>query len=124
MRPATARLVPLACVGGAGLIAAMFAPGQKVACVDDKFPLGIEKLYTALPKQDEVYTVRDLLPGVSLQNTEGETAVYLVELVNPANQHGIEYGFNAERFAPLTTVEDTEEEYIEQEIGAAEPVPA
>jgi hypothetical protein len=104
----------------------MFAPGQKVACVDAKFPLGIEKLYTALPKQDAIYTVRDLLPGVSLQNTEGETALYLVELVNPANRHGVEYGFNAERFAPLTTVEDEEEadQYVEEEAYAAEPLPA
>ena len=99
----------------------MFSPGQKVACVDDQFPLGIEKLYTALPKKDVIYTVRDLLPGVSLSNSEGETALYLVELVNPANRHGIEYGFNAERFAPLQTDEDeleevyTEPEYVEAE---------
>jgi hypothetical protein len=116
--------VALACIPGAGLIAGMFAPGQKVACVDDKFPLGIEKLYSALPKRDVIYTVRDLLPGVSLQNTEGETALYLVELVNPANRHGVEYGFNAERFAPLDTVEDEEEEYVEEEAYATEPVPA
>ena len=61
--------------------------------------------------------MRDLVPGVSLQNTEGETAIYLVELVNPENQHGIEYGFNAERFAPLETADETEEE----EIFATEP---
>ena len=97
----------------------MFSPGQKVACVDDQFPLGIEKLYTALPKKDVIYTVRDLLPGVSLTNTEGETAVYLVELVNPANRHGIEYGFNAERFAPLET--DDEEAVEQEEALAAEP---
>ena len=103
----------------------MFSPGQKVACVDDQFPLGIEKLYTALPKKDVIYTVRDLLPGVSLSNSEGETALYLVELVNPANRHGIEYGFNAERFAPLQTDEDeleegyTEPEYVEEEAPLA-----
>ena len=95
-------------------------PGQKVACVDDNFPLGIEKLYQALPKKDEIYTVRDLVPGVSLNNSEGETAIYLVELVNPSNSHGIEYGFNAERFAPLETDDETlaeevpEETYIEE----------
>ncbi len=91
----------------------MFAPGQKVACVNDQFPLGIEKLYSALPRKDVIYTVRDLVPGVSLQNSEGEVAVYLVELVNPANRHGVEYGFNAERFAPLATDEDELEEYVE-----------
>ncbi len=100
----------------------MFAPGQKVACVDAKFPLGIEKIYTALPKQDEIYTVRDLVPGVSLQNTEGETAIYLVELVNPENRHGIEYGFNAERFAPLETDDEFLEEEVPEEAFAEEEV--
>ena len=93
----------------------MFVPGQKVACVDDQFPLGIEKLYTALPKKDVIYTVSDIVPGVSMANSEGETAVYLVELVNPANKHGIEYGFNAERFAPLQTDEDELEEFVPEE---------
>ena len=109
-----------------GFSADMFMPGQKVACVDDNFPLGIEKLYKALPKKDEIYTVRDLVPGVSLSNSEGETAIYLVELINPANSHGIEYGFNAERFAPLNTVEDELEESMPQEsfIEEEELVPA
>ena len=98
----------------------MFMPGQKVACVDDNFPLGIEKLYQALPKKDEIYTVRDLVPGVSLSNTEGETAIYLVELINPENNHGIEYGFNAERFAPLNTVEEDLEEFVPQESAIEE----
>lgn len=104
----------------------MFTPGQKVACVDDRFPLGIEKLYSALPKKDETYTVRDLVPGVSLSNTEGETAIYLVELVNPANSHGIEYGFNAERFAPLETDDETLEESLPERVGVEqeELVPA
>lgn len=93
----------------------MFIPGQKVACVNDQFPLGTDKLYTALPRKDTIYTVRDLIPGVSLANSEGEVAVYLVELVNPANRHGIEYGFNAERFAPLDTVEDEAEIYVAKE---------
>ena len=100
--------------------------GQKVACVDDRFPLGIEKLYNALPRKDEIYTVRDLVPGVSLSNTEGETAIYLVELVNPSNSHGIEYGFNAERFAPLETDDETLEEAIPERVGVEqeELVPA
>ena len=117
---------PLARTHPATFIAGMFAPGQKVACVDDQFPLGIEKIYTALPRKDMIYTVRDLVPGVSLQNTEGETAIYLVELVNPANRHGIEYGFNAERFAPLQTDDETLEEEVPEEtyIEEHELVPA
>ncbi len=102
----------------------MFASGQKVACVDDQFPLGIEKLYNALPKKDVIYTVRDILPGVSLQNSEGEVAVYLVELTNPANSHGIEYGFNAERFAPLETDEEETEAWQEETADDRLTVPA
>lgn len=102
----------------------MFSPGQKVACIDDQFPLGIDKLYTALPRKDVIYTIRDLIPGVSLSNSEGEVAVYLVELVNPANRHGIEYGFNAERFAPLETDEDALEEEVFAEQEEPELVPA
>lgn len=79
----------------------MFVPNQKVVCVDAKFPLGIEKLYDQLPKQDQVYVIRDIVPGQSLQGTEGEIAVYLVGLKNPTNKVGVERGFNAERFAPL-----------------------
>ena len=101
----------------------MFTTGQKVACVDDNFAMGIEKIYKALPKKDSIYTVRDVLPGVSPQNTEGEVAVYLVELVNPANSHGIEYGFNAERFAPLQTDEDKLEEWQEETADERMAVP-
>ena len=73
-----------------------------------------------------IYTVRDLVPGVSLQNTEGETAVYLMELVNPVNRHNIEYGFNAERFAPLETDDEALEEEVPEEsyIEEHELVPA
>lgn len=99
-------------------------PNQKVVCVDDHFPLGIEKLYQALPKRDNIYTVRDIVPGVSVEGAEGEVAIYLMELLNPENKHGIEYGFNAERFAPLTLA--TEEEETEEEVswGIPEMVPA
>ena len=60
------------------------------------------------------------MPGVSLNNSEGETAIYLVELVNPSNSHGIEYGFNAERFAPLETDDETLEESVPEHIGVEE----
>jgi len=81
----------------------MFMPGQKVVCVDDKFPLGIEVYFPSLPKEGEIYTIRDIVPGISPQLSEGEVAVYLVEIIGSINAHGIERGFNAERFAPLET---------------------
>ncbi len=89
----------------------MFLPNQKVVCIDGTFPLGIEKLYTELPKEGTTYTIRDIVPGVGLTGDEGEVAVYLCEIRGPLNAHGIERGFRAERFAPLQTiVEEAEEE--------------
>jgi hypothetical protein len=46
-------------------------------CVDDKFPLGIEKFYTVLPKAGVVYVIREMCIGISLQGEEGEVCVLL-----------------------------------------------
>lgn len=97
----------------------MFLPNQKVVCVDGKFPLGIEQLYLELPKEGNTYTIRDIVPGVGLTGDEGEVAVYLIEIKGPLNTHGIERGFKAERFAPLSTVEDENE--VEEEVSLGMP---
>ncbi len=99
----------------------MFLPNQKVVCVDGQFPLGIEQLYAELPKEGSTYTIRDIVPGVGLTGDEGEVAVYLIEIRGPLNAHGIERGFRAERFAPLTMVEDEVEEEIEIGLPAFAP---
>jgi len=77
--------------------------GQKVVCIDDKFPLGIEKFYVALPKKDVTYVVRDVSLGVNFQGQEGEIAITLVGLHNPKSTTPPfpERGFKAERFRPL-----------------------
>lgn len=90
----------------------MFLPNQKVVCVDGRFPLGIEKLYSELPKEGHTYTIRDIVPGVGVTGEEGETAVYLCEITSPLNAHGIERGFRADRFAPLETTEEEAEEEV------------
>ena len=95
-----------------GMFRAMFLPNQKVVCVDGKFPLGIEQLYSELPKEGTTYTIRDIVPGVGLTGEEGETAVYLCEITGPLNAHGIERGFRADRFAPLETIEEEAEEEL------------
>ena len=101
---------------------AMFLPNQKVVCVAGKFPLGIEELYSELPKEGVTYTIRDIVPGIGLTGEEGETAVYLIEITGPLNAHGIERGFRADRFAPLQTIEDEVEEEIS--VGMPQLVPA
>ena len=100
----------------------MFLPNQKVVCVDGKFPLGIEQLYHELPKEGATYIIRDIVPGVGLTGDEGEVAVYLIEIRGPLNAHGIERGFKAERFAPLSTTED--EAQVDEEISLGMPAMA
>lgn len=82
--------------------------GSKVVCVDDKFPLGIEKFYTALPKAGVVYVIREMTVGVSLQGEEGEVCVLLVGLHNPRSSTPPfpERGFKAERFRPLDELKE------------------
>ena len=43
-----------------------YGVGDKVVCVDDKFPPDIGKLYDALPVKDTVYVVRDVPTTVIL----------------------------------------------------------
>jgi hypothetical protein len=87
--------------------------GQKVVCIDDKFPIGIEKFYTALPKAGIVYVIRDVCLGVNWKAEPGEISVTLLGLHNPKSNKPPfpERGFKAERFRPLE--EKTEE--IEKE---------
>ena len=86
----------------------MFEPGQQVVCVDDRFPDGIRDYLNALPVKGRVYIVRDIVPGQDW-GLNGQPAIYLVELVNLPNEHGIEPGFACWRFA------DQEEVSMEQE---------
>jgi hypothetical protein len=97
----------------------MFITGQKVVCVDDRFPLGIEKFYTALPKKDVVYVVRGTTVGIGLDGSEGEICVYLVGLVNPKSNKAPfrERGFKAERFRPLDELEVSDVEQEPEAIG-------
>ena len=88
----------------------MFEIGQKVICVDDAFPAGIDAFHSALPFEGQVYTVRDLTPGETIEK-QGAMAVLLAEIQGKINQLGIEHGFNSDRFRPLT---EAEQEEVEQ----------
>ena len=76
--------------------------GDKVVCVDDKFPPDISKLYDALPVKDSTYVVRDIRLGINL-TLEGDVSVLLIGLVNPKanSKSALERGFRADRFRPL-----------------------
>src|SRR5476649_118640 len=79
-----------------------FSIGDKVVCVDDKFPPDIGKLYDALPVEDTTYVVRDIRLGINL-TLEGDVSVLLIGLVNPKaeSKANLERGFRADRFRPL-----------------------
>jgi hypothetical protein len=79
-----------------------FGIGDKVVCVDDKFPPDISKLYDALPVKDSTYVVRDVRLGINL-TMEGDVSVLLIGLVNPKadSKANLERGFRADRFRPL-----------------------
>ncbi len=79
-----------------------YGVGDKVVCVDDKFPPDISKLYDALPVKDSTYVVRDIRLGINL-TLEGDVSVLLIGLVNPKadSKAGLERGFRADRFRPL-----------------------
>lgn len=91
----------------------MFDIGIKVVCINDKFEVGIKDIFNALPVKGQMYTTRDLVPGIGFDNKE-TVSVLLEELVNRPNRHGIEPGFLCSRFREPEELEDQEIAY-EQE---------
>jgi len=112
----------------------MFQTGQRVVCIDDDFEPWVFDLFTALPKRDQIYTVRGLKAGrsnpqfvvdddanLSIGAAEFDILLLLEELHNPEDPHSSirqELGFRAERFAPLQ--EDLEEETEVEVVGAGQ----
>jgi hypothetical protein len=101
--------------------------GDKVVCVDDKFPPDISKLYTALPVKDSTYVVRDIRLGINL-TLEGDVSVLLIGLVNPKadSKSALERGFRADRFRPLQELreESTATDTAEEKKELTQPVEA
>ena len=104
----------------------MFQTGQKVVCINDQFEPWVYDLYTALPKKDRIYTVRAMSAGrsnpkfsvnddaeIQLTDAEFDILLLLKELQNADDPHSSlkqELGFRSERFAPLQTDSEEEEE--------------
>lgn len=87
----------------------MYDVGDKVVCVNDVgFPLALKpEFYADFPQEGKVYTIRDIYPSHGGNGQPNGMAVYLVEITNPANAHGIENGYAPERFKPLEEVKQT-----------------
>lgn len=99
----------------------MFTPKQKVACINATLHPSLWQYVKPLVK-DAIYTIRDVVPGIAPNGEKGNVTVYLEEIFNTVNDHGIERGYNAERFAPLQT--DDVEESIWETAPQEELVPA
>ena len=104
-----------------------FSIGDKVVCVDDKFPPDISKLYTALPVKDVTYVVRDIRLGINL-TMEGDVSVLLIGLLNPKadSKANLERGFRADRFRPLEELrsEKKESTSVEEKKELLQPLEA
>jgi hypothetical protein len=104
----------------------MFQTGQRVVCIDDDFEPWVFDLYKALPKRNEIYTVRAMGSGrsnpqfvldedanLTIGGADYDILILLEELHNPDDPHSSikqELGFRAERFAPLQEDEAEAEE--------------
>jgi len=104
-----------------------FSIGDKVVCVDDKFPPDISKLYDALPVKDSTYVVRDVRLGINL-TMEGDVSVLLIGLVNPKadSKANLERGFRADRFRPLEELRNEKKEStsVEEKKELVQPIEA
>ncbi len=95
--------------------------GQKVVCINDRFPAVVRAIYKQLPVKGITYTIRDVFLGREKVVKAGDSAtvgLLLVELVNPPDplhKGQQELGFNSERFAPL---EELPDEVAEHELAA------
>lgn len=81
----------------------MFQQGQKVVCVDGRFPDWASQFYVAFPREGKTYTVRTVGVGCDYGGNPGEIAITLRELVNPKSNKPPhpERAFNAVRFRAL-----------------------
>ena len=83
----------------------MFEVGEKVVCVDGEFSEMVKKLYTDLPKQDQVYVVRDIVAGKQ-EDMSRTVAVLIVGITGYINSHGLESGFSTHRFRRLDEIKE------------------
>lgn len=81
----------------------MFQLNQRVVCLNGEIPPQLWEYVKPLVK-GKIYTIRNVVPGTKDGKTH-DLAVYLHEVHNTVNEHGIERGYAHERFAPLQ--EDT-----------------
>lgn len=73
--------------------------GDKVKCVDDRFPRAIVDWCDQLPKAGCIYTIRAIQPGSNPITGVRCLGLLLHEIVNPQTSEGRETGFDYKRFS-------------------------
>jgi hypothetical protein len=99
----------------------MFDIGQKVVCVNGAFPAAVLNYMKNLPREGNVFTVRDVIPAQEWTGAE-TCAILLREVRNPPPPHRKQWGecgFDPSRFRPLDDIEQEQHEY--QSIGTFNP---
>jgi len=100
--------------------------GQKVVCIDDRFDAVALALYTAFPVKGVTYVVRDVQLGIRTDCKTGDVSLLLVGVMNPhaTSRAGLEFGFSADRFRPLSEVQEQSKSRKETErpCSIAQPV--
>jgi hypothetical protein len=91
----------------------MFDVGQRVVCVEDRFPHAVRNYLRDLPRKNGIYTVRDVIPAQEWGG--GHTcAILLGEIHNPPAPHRKEWGecgFDPRRFRPVEEIEQESESF-------------
>jgi hypothetical protein len=77
----------------------VYTCGDKVNCVDDRFPRAIVDWCDQLPKAGCIYTIRAIQPGSNPITGVRCLGLLLQEIVNPQTPEGRETGFDHNRFS-------------------------
>jgi hypothetical protein len=87
----------------------MFQVGQKVVCINGRFPPLVWEWADHVPIEGEIYTVRGVRNGTCPVDGSYGPSLLLEELVNPKAISWSEVAFSTWRFAPLEEALSAEE---------------
>lgn len=92
-----------------------FTPGQKVVCIDDRFPAAVYECYDAVPKQGRIYTVSECCQGRSYTTGRRGPSIRLTEIPPIIPGFGC---FSAYRFRALLTTQQEKQERTKEALHA------
>ena len=81
----------------------MWYVGQKVRCINGRFPMQVLEWGSSLPQEGKVYTIRCITPTRSAITGVVSPAFSLEELTNPQDR----LHFSPHRFVPLSSNSST-----------------